>query len=177
MSRARGVNKRKNQALDCDSRKRRNPSNEIHREPPSSSQEDEEDRFFVMEKLLDRRLNKRTGKEEFLVRWQNYSPEHDTWEPRAEIERNAMDMVRNFSRQDKACDNDQHCICRRPYKFDQGGMIQCFSCYIWYHFSCIKMNLDEANHCLRYYCDKCREKDSTFRILYKSRQAARFYSS
>lgn len=130
----------------------------------------------MIEKLLERRINNETDKEEYLVRWKNYSPEWDTWEPRAEIEKNALDMIKNFGSQDRACDNDQHCTCRRPYKFDQGGMIQCFNCYIWFHFGCINMNMEQANLCLRYYCVKCLEANPSWKVLYKTARAQNFYS-
>lgn len=169
--------KRKTSERDRDSRKRKNPRNEVHYDPPEPSSEDEKERFFVIEKLLDRRINQSDGQEEFLVRWLNYTKDWDTWEPRAEVERNASDMVKNFNRQDRPCDNDLHCICHRPYKFDQGGMIQCFNCYTWFHFKCIEMNMEQANLCLRYYCTNCMKADGHLKILYKTPRAERFYST
>lgn len=168
---------RKRKSPDPDSRKRKNPRNEVRYEPPDTSVEEEKERFFVIEKLLDRRINDVTGQEEFLVRWLNYNEDWDTWEPRGEVERNSSDMIKNFDRQDRHSDNDLHCICQKPYKFDQGGMIQCFNCYTWFHFSCIEMNMEQANLCLRYYCASCIRMDARLKTIYKTIRAERFYST
>lgn len=132
---------------------------------------EDEDRFFVIEKLLDKRYNKH-GYEEYLVRWQNYSPDWDSWEPRHEIERNSLDMVLEYNRihrGDEADDDSMtlHCICRKPYRFEDGGMIQCYNCYSWFHFSCLEMNMEEANLYAKYYCDDCRRINSTLKNMIK----------
>jgi hypothetical protein len=115
------------------------------------------DRFFIVDAILDKRFDAR-GNEEYLVRWQNYPPEYDTWEPRAELVQNSLDMIDEFDRVEQPdLKPTLHCICRRPYKARDGGMIQCFTCNEWYHFSCIQMNMVEANSYARWHCDKCRE--------------------
>jgi hypothetical protein len=118
--------------------------------------DEDPDRFFIIEALLDKRCD-RNGNEEYLVRWQNYPPEYDSWEPRAELEQNSMDMINDFNNEQPKTDKQQlHCICRRPYTAKSGGMIQCFTCTEWYHFSCINMNMAEANSFARWHCDRCR---------------------
>lgn len=44
--------------------------------------------IYEVEKILDRRWRRRGKKkvEEFLVRWRNFGPEEDTWEPRENLE-------------------------------------------------------------------------------------------
>lgn len=117
---------------------------------------EDEERFFVVEKLLKKRIYK--GREEYLVRWLNYPPEEDTWEPRSELEVNSIDLIIDFNKEPPREETNRlHCICHKTYKFDQGGMIQCFNCLTWYHFSCIKMNMEEANSFARYYCVDCRK--------------------
>jgi len=61
------------------------------RPPPVSV---EEDRFYV-DKLLDKRTRRygRGQRVEYLVRWQGYGPEDDTWEPVAHID---SDLVADF---------------------------------------------------------------------------------
>ena len=38
---------------------------------------------YTVEKVLNERVNK--GKKEFLVKWLNYGPEHQSWEPESNI--------------------------------------------------------------------------------------------
>ena len=137
----------------------------------------DEDRFYVVEKLLDRRHNQDTGREEYLVRWQNYPPEWDSWEPRTELERNALDMVNEFDRTSTSQFQDfqLHCICRQPYRFDQGGMIQCFHCHTWYHFKCLHMDMEEANSYAKYYCHECKRMNPGFKSMVKIEKLTTFY--
>ena len=54
---------------------------------------------FVVEKILDRRnyySKKRIT--EYLVRWEGYTAEHDTWEPEGNLG-NCMDLVNEFNNQ------------------------------------------------------------------------------
>ncbi len=45
----------------------------------NEEEEEEEERFFVKQVLKARKV--RTPAPEFLIRWWNYAPEHDSWEP------------------------------------------------------------------------------------------------
>lgn len=129
----------------------------IERVQAFNRDEEDKDRFFIVEALLDKRYDLK-GEEEYLVRWLNYPPEFDTWEPRAELEQNSLAMINEFNNVDHLNTSDQelHCICQRPYKARDGGMIQCFTCSGWYHFTCLEMNMFEANSYARWHCDKCR---------------------
>ncbi len=40
---------------------------------------------YLVEKILGERYDPRTGRRMFRVRWQGYTPEHDTWEPEANL--------------------------------------------------------------------------------------------
>ena len=157
-----------------DTRRRRNPDREKHRTEnmihhQMHAAEVYVDRFYVIQKLLNKRLDAK-GNEEYLVRWQNYPPNYDSWEPRAELEKNAMDMINEYNcvpKPDDCSSEKLHCICRLPYTFEQGGMIQCLNCEGWYHFTCLKMNMVEANSYAKYYCDSCRKKDPRFKNVIK----------
>ena len=126
------------------------------------------DRFYVIERLLDKRYV--NGREEYLVRWQNYPPEWDSWEPRVELDRNSKDLVDEYNRpRDTYGDDDElHCICRRPYRFEQGGMIQCFNCRVWYHFSCMAMNMAQANAFAKWNCSDCVQANPILKNLIKA---------
>lgn len=129
-------------------------------------EQSDSDRFYVIEKLLDKRFV--AGREEYLVRWQNYPPEWDSWEPRTELERNAIDMIREFNNMPGPSTDDQpRCICRRPYRFDQGGLIQCVNCHEWYHFTCLKMNMAEANAYSKWHCSDCMDANPSLKNLIK----------
>lgn len=65
---------------------RRNPETAGSSSSSSFSDEvySEVDRFYVIEKLLEKRTDKYRN-EQYLVRWQNHQPQHDNWEPREEL--------------------------------------------------------------------------------------------
>lgn len=117
------------------------------------------DEFYIIEALLDKRLDP-YGREEYLVRWQDYPPECDTWEPRAELERNAIHMLKAFNNQEEYSSMGEmlelHCVCQIPYKAGDGAMIQCFTCSEWFHFQCIGMDLADANSYTEWHCYPCR---------------------
>jgi len=56
----------------------------------------EGEKEFEMEKILNKRTVK--GKEKFLVRWEGYTAEEDTWENRENLE-NAKELVEKFERE------------------------------------------------------------------------------
>lgn len=115
------------------------------------------DAFWVIECLLDKRVRP-DGGEEYLVHWEGFNHDSDTWESREELEKNATAMVHEFERiYDPVLSSDKaHCICKRPYRFEQGGMIQCYNCIEWFHFKCLRMSIAEANSYRRFYCLACR---------------------
>lgn len=117
--------------------------------------EDEPDRFFIVDKILKKRQD-REGNVEYLVRWQNYPPSYDSWEPRSELQQNSLAMINEFEGVPDNETTELNCICRMPYTARSGGMIQCFTCSEWYHFSCLNMNMVEANSYARWHCEGCR---------------------
>jgi len=128
---------------------------------------DEPDAFYVVESLLEKRA--KHGKIEYLVKWRDWSPEWNTWEPAEELEKYCSDMVDEFNRQPQGdSDNRVYCICNRPYRFSDGAMVQCKYCLNWFHFSCLKMSIKEANDILTYYCAACSLANPSFRITRKS---------
>lgn len=138
----------------------------------------DEDRFYVVEQILKRRVDLNTGETQYLVRWKNYLPEDDSWEPEEEIQKNCRDLIKNFLDKSLAAgpsDENHYCICKRKYHFDQGGMIQCFHCLEWYHFTCLKMNMEEANSFAKWYCKECREKNSELKCRVKDEKLNTFY--
>lgn len=160
-------------------RKRDRASTEVSLRSPSFYPEPEDsNRFFVIEKLLEKRFNNELNRIEYLVRWKNYPPSEDSWEPVDELSINASAMVKEFeSGQVQLDTNDSqlHCLCRRPYDFRDGGMVQCSNCFIWYHFNCIKMNMEDANSYLRFYCKPCRQINPILKCKLKPEKAKLFY--
>lgn len=153
----------KRQITKADTRKRKNPEQIIHFPVPQEPLDDE--RFFVIERLLDKRCSR--GFEEFLVRWKNYPPEYDSWEPRQEIEKNSQHLIQIFNGELANEDQRLYCICKRKYRLDQGGMIQCNTCSNWYHFDCLGMNMEEVNSYYKYFCNDCRSIDPTLESIIK----------
>jgi hypothetical protein len=62
--------------------------------PPPAEMLEGEDEYEV-DKILDHRKSRRSY--EFLVRWVGYSPEHDTWEPEANL-KNAPNVLKEYWR-------------------------------------------------------------------------------
>lgn len=54
-----------------------------HRTPPSPPVEIDGEFEFEVEQILDSRLSR--GRLEYLVKWQNYTEEHNTWEPESNV--------------------------------------------------------------------------------------------
>lgn len=139
---------------------------------------DDKNRFFVIEKLLEKRYNEELRRTEYLVRWKNYPPSEDSWEPVDELNINASAMVRDFDSGQLELDpndNQLHCLCRRPYNFRDGGMVQCSNCFVWFHFDCINMNMEDANSYLKFYCRPCRQLNPYLKCRLKPEKAKLFY--
>lgn len=154
-----------------DTRKRKNHHQIIHF--PAPQEPIDEDRVYVIEKLLDKRICR--GCEEYLVSWKNYPQEYNTWEPRHAIEMNCLDLIKEFEGDSKGEDQNLYCICKRKYHLDQGGMIQCFTCSNWYHFDCIGMNMEEVNSYARYHCNDCRSINPTLENSIKPEKLTTHY--
>ena len=61
-----------------------------------ADEESAEDTQFRVDRLVDHRLKKGCkSKLEFLVRWEGYGPESDTWEPRVNIEGSLIQAYTN----------------------------------------------------------------------------------
>lgn len=136
---------------------------------------DEADKFYVIEKLLEKRYNSQLGCDEYLVRWENYSSEYDTWEPVHELERRSSELLDRFNEVKTEDQEKVYCICREPYRPNEGGMVQCFHCLAWFHFRCLRLSSDDVNSFARFYCHDCRQKDPSFRNRYKGKKAVSFY--
>lgn len=140
---------------------------------------DDKDRFFVIEKLIGKRFNYDENQIEYLVRWKNYPPSEDTWEPVDELNINAADMVYEyeFGRVGRpTSEKELHCVCRKPYNSKDGGMVQCYNCSVWFHFHCINMDMEIANSYLRFFCKLCRDKNPTLKCIIKPEKAKFFYN-
>ena len=57
---------------------------------------DEEEEYSV-EKILDKRVNSDTGKDEYFLKWKGYSSTEGTWEPKENIF--CHDLVAKFEEQ------------------------------------------------------------------------------
>lgn len=160
-----------------DGRRGRNPKNEIRTREVPQTEPDDSDRFFVIEKFLDKRFNQEQNQHEYLVRWLNYPPEWDSWEPEIELERNSRDLLDTFNNIKREEDeyNQTHCICHKPYRFDEGGMIQCQCCLVWFHFKCLNLNMEEANSLECYFCDPCRQLNPSLKNRSKKDKRVSFY--
>lgn len=125
--------------------------------------------FYVVERLLDRSYTK-DGKEEYLVKWRDWSPSWNSWEPVEELQKGCKDMIDEYNRNSRTSPDAfrQFCVCRKPYRFDDGAMIQCRYCLNWFHFSCLGITLVEANKYQTYYCDNCREANPNLRNVFVS---------
>ena len=44
-----------------------------------------EEEVYIMEKILDKRISSKDGKLEYLIAWENFGPEDNTWEPQSNI--------------------------------------------------------------------------------------------
>lgn len=130
---------------------------------------DDPETKWIVEKILKKELNE-DGKEGYWVRWEGFSEEWDTWEPRDELERNAKALVAQFENlNDPDLDTaDQHCICRKPYRPEDGAMIQCYYCLTWFHFKCLEIDVVKANNFIKFYCEGCEQRNPYANTKYKN---------
>ncbi|MFH4976777.1 hypothetical protein AB6A40_003486 [Gnathostoma spinigerum] len=56
---------------------------------------DEKLEEYVVEKVLGKRFNSKTGKTEYLIKWRDYDDEDNTWEPEENCD-TASDAIREF---------------------------------------------------------------------------------
>lgn len=118
------------------------------------------------------------GQVEYLIKWTNYGPEENTWEPREFIYDTCATLIDEFEHipfdindKDKY---QRHCICQKVYKPSDGAMIQCNCCGEWLHLKCIKMSVQEMNSIKRFYCKDCIE-NANKTIEYKDDTVVPFY--
>lgn len=64
----------------------------------------ESDDEYEVEKIIDVR-NKKNGAKEFLVKWKNWGPEYDSWEPEKHLQCSEL-IEKFFNKQDKEKDID-----------------------------------------------------------------------
>uniref|UniRef100_A0A914E6M3 CXXC-type zinc finger protein 1 n=1 Tax=Acrobeloides nanus TaxID=290746 RepID=A0A914E6M3_9BILA len=65
--------------------------------------------------------------------------------------------------------NEVYCFCKSSD--DNGYMICCDKCEVWYHGRCIQITSKVGETIDTYYCKPCMEKDPTLRITYKVERA------
>mmetsp|Transcript_15164 Transcript_15164/g.38468 ORF Transcript_15164/g.38468 Transcript_15164/m.38468 type:complete len:195 (+) Transcript_15164:215-799(+) len=51
------------------------------------------------------------------------------------------------------------CVCEQPYNPDK-AMIECKSCFDWFHLTCIGLSAEEAASIDAYTCKQCRKKSA-----------------
>lgn len=148
-------------------RRRRNVNNEIPRLKAPRILNQTSDIYYIVEKINGKRFNESRNEFEYLVKWLHYTDEFNSWEPQSELEQTCKTLLDNFEGNTIQESTELHCICKQPYKFDDGAMIQCLHCMTWYHFKCIGLHLGVANRLSRWYCEPCRTLDSTKTIQFK----------
>ncbi len=52
-----------------------------------------EDDIFIVDQIIDKRT--RHGRDEYLVKWEGWSPKHNTWEPLGHLT-NVLDIIDAF---------------------------------------------------------------------------------
>lgn len=65
-------------------------------------------------------------------------------------------------------DGQAYCICRSSDS--SRFMIGCDACEEWYHGDCINITEREAKHIKQYFCDRCREDDSSLITRFKPKK-------
>lgn len=135
------------------------------------------DTIWVVESLLSKEISG-DGIEGYWVRWDGFSEEWDTWEPRSELEKNSAVLVAQFERinEPDLDTSERHCVCQRPYRTEDGAMIQCGYCYRWFHFKCLNITVIRANQFKAFFCSECEYRNPSTKTKYKESLATRFSS-
>lgn len=60
---------------------------------PSSSENETNDELYNVEKILSKKM--KNGKPQYLVKWEDYSEFHNTWEPEASFE-SCPELLKEF---------------------------------------------------------------------------------
>lgn len=53
--------------------------------------------MYTVDRILDKRISKKTGKAQYLIKWANYPQEQSTWEPEQNLS-NVSFMVKEFNK-------------------------------------------------------------------------------
>lgn len=152
--------------------RRRNPGNEIKKRLMFTHQEEEDqDRYYVVEKILDKKWNTDLNEYYYLVKWSNYNSDYNSWEPENELMNCCKTLIDVFNGELPTEELElKHCICNQKYEFKHGAMIQCYHCHVWYHFTCVNLHMAEANCLKLYFCSRCLANDPSKKILYKEKE-------
>ncbi len=59
------------------------------------SEEDDDDEEYEVEKILDKKVNKKKGGIYYLIKWKNWSDKYNSWEPYSNV-KNCLDLVEKY---------------------------------------------------------------------------------
>ena len=85
----------------------------------------QKEEVYIMEKILDKRISRKDGKLEYLIAWENFGPEDNTWEPQSNIF--CPVMLKNFEKRRAA---EKRLVMSLPNNFNiQSGLTVLFQRY------------------------------------------------